>query len=188
MKTLAHALAALAFAGSAHAGEGFDAFKSLCAATHADQKAALAAADAAGWARLDPAQVPIPANPTFKLDRYEARTQPVAGGFKLLIVGTGTATMRQGGASVPAVTCIVVARPAEVEGGEQFRALIGMAPVYTQASNKMALYAYAEGDKGPAPIGGAQGAQSLFALGKLRMAICAENNGTTSYTVVNLNP
>ena len=134
------------------------------------------------------AQAPIPANPTFKLESYETRALPAGGGFKLLIVGRGEATMRQGAASVPAQACIVVTRPGEADGAERLRGLIGLAPVFSQPGGKMTLYAYAEGDHGPAPIGGPQAAQSLFAMGKLRMAISGENNGTSSLSLVNLNP
>lgn len=188
MKILCLAASMLALAGAARAGEGFDAFQSFCFATHADTKAALAAADAAGWTKLDSAQVPIPANPTFKLESYETRVQAAGGGFRLLIVGRGEATMRQGAAAVPAQACIVVVRPVEADAAERLRGLVGLPPAFSQPGGKMTLYAYAEGDHGPAPIGGPQAAQGLYAMGKLRMAISAENNGTSSLSLVNLNP
>lgn len=120
------AMAVLSAAGAASAADLFTAFNTDCVQTHGDEKAALAAADAAGWIKVD-GKAPM-ANPNFKLEDYGMRKSGPGADAASLAAGTGTVPM--GGQPAPAKFCMLAGKLGEGDVAKA-QAALGMAPMMT---------------------------------------------------------
>lgn len=166
-------LALLTTATGALAADAYGSFSSYCAATHGDRAQALAAADAAGWMTINPAQVPIPAQPTFKLDDYAVRLKTDGTNFQVLVVGTGAAT--SAGKSYPAEVCMTIAKPADTGALAQVKAWVGSEPMMSVAASHMDVYGFEElagGGRKPV-MGGTEEGKAALAQGRVTMVLAA---------------
>jgi hypothetical protein len=147
--------AVLALAGHASAADLFGDFNNDCLKTHGDQKAALAAADAAGWTAVDKTKSAPTLSPNFKLTEYEARTNGKTPDARVLVVGSGT--MTTGAQAMPAQMCMVVGAPLG-DGLAQMKARLGMEPTMTMAmpgaaaGATMTMYIYRDAASGPTAL------------------------------------
>ncbi len=170
-------LALFLSATGALAADAYGPFTSYCTATHGDRAAALAAADAAGWITVNPAQVPIPAQPTFKLDDYSVRLKADGQNFQVLLVGVGTATSV--GKSYPADVCMAIAKPGDAGALAQVKAWAGAEPMMSVAASHMDVYGFEEtagGGRKPIMAGSDEGKAAL-AAGRITMVLAAAPAG-----------
>lgn len=170
-------LALLLSATSALAADAYGPFVNYCAATHGDRAKALALADAAGWTTVNPAQVPIPAQPTFKLDQYAVRLKAEGQSFQVLVVGTGTATSV--GKSYPADVCMAIAKPTDPGALAQVKAWAGAEPMMSVAASHMDIYGFedtAGGGRKPI-VAGSQEGRAALAAGRITMVLAATPPG-----------
>jgi hypothetical protein len=163
------AAAAPAFAASADAS--FDAFAQVCADTHADYPAVVAAADAHGWKATEVTAATMEGVAvTDKLSRGSI----VEGARLTLFAWRGTA---KGGVQVSACT-VRVAKPdfADLQGAAQ--AWVGFAP--QNAAAKKAVFRYTEADGGHHALADTEYDAAAAGAGMEILTISSDAQGTVA--------
>jgi len=151
LRTLSLGLLAAALGGAARAADLSD-FQSLCVATHADSKAALAAADAAGWMALPDALLAQLRRPG--METAEGRLKSDNGGMRFMMAAHDAALSNIPGAKIDA--CAVGLVPGDAGLADQIKAWAAVPEMAAMSKNGMHVYAFTEegGRHGPVDMTG----------------------------------
>jgi hypothetical protein len=165
---LAAAATAIAL-GVASQASAQGAFQDFCVKTDAQMPTATAAADAAGWATIPNTELASPSTPQFTFSDYAVRLRRGDGTVQILIVGKGVGS--SDGVQLPADMCLVVEKPINTAAVDAARAWSGVAPLLTNPSQGVEVYAFRDGAQGHvATKPGAAGDRELLA-GRVSMVV-----------------
>ncbi len=193
ISTIGGALGALFLqASGAFAADLYPVFDQYCVATHGDRTAALAAADAAGWITINPAQVPVPPQPHFKLEDYAVRMKMAGQSFQVLLVGSGHAGAGAGAQVVdlPAQFCMAMSKPSDAAAMAKAKTWAGVEPIASVAASNMEMYAFEEtGSLHKALIAASDEGKAALAAGRVSLVLtAAPPNDLTMLGYVRLRP
>ncbi len=137
-------LAIAAAAASAQAAPLSDDFQVICAKTAADPKAALAAADAAGWMPIPQAMIGQLASGMKALGQLDGRLRSDASGLRFMVVAEGKALP---GSALPlgidrAVVCMTASAPPDASVDAQVTAWAGVPASSVISNDKMRGYIF----------------------------------------------